>query len=436
MINHKVLIATYYWPPSGGPGVHRYLKFAKYLFDFEIEPIVLTVKNPTYPFRDESLTSEIPKKLKVYKSKTIEPFQIYAKLKSNKPENIKPTVEIESDSFIASVGSWIRANFFIPDARAGWVLAARPQAERLVKQQNIQTVITTGPPHSFHFIGKHLQKKFGIRWLADFRDPWTQVYYNKILPRTYVADKIDEILEKSILNKADEVIAVTPSQAGNYRKIFERDYHVITNGFDPEDFKHNGIKNKQSSSILIRHIGNIRVAAVPEMFLKAVKALENTIDMKVEFIGDNNPRLEKLIKNFQLQNTVFLKEYQPHKIATKKMTESDILVLYVPDVDDIRHHIPGKLFEYIGSGRPVLMLGPVDGDSAAILEEQEAGIACDVNDIDAIKKGLKKLIEQKSSTVRPVDLENHPYSTIQLTESLSRLILAESEHHHKKVVKV
>jgi len=430
MKNHKVLIATYYWPPSGGPGVHRYLKFTKYLFDFGIEPIVLTVKNPTYPFRDESLATEIPKKLKVYKSKTFEPFWIYSKLKGKKLEHIKPTVEIESDSLTASLGSWIRANFFIPDARAGWLLAARPQAESLVKQHNIQTVITTGPPHSFHFIGKHLQKKFGIRWLADFRDPWTQVYYNQILPRTFVADKIDEILEKSILGKADEVIAVTPSQAENYRKIFERDYHIITNGFDPEDFKCNGTIKKHSSSILIRHIGNIRVAAVPEIFLKAIKALENKIDLKVEFIGDNNPRLEKLIKKFQLQDTVFLKKYQPHKMATKKMTEADILVLYLPDVDDISHHIPGKLFEYIGSGRPVLMLGPVDGDSAAILEEQQAGIACDINDSEAITKALEKLIKQISSAARSIDMENHPYSTIQLTKRLSRLILAESEHHH------
>jgi len=441
MKNHKVLIATYYWPPSGGPGVHRYLKFTKYLFDFGIEPIVLTVKNPTYPSRDESLATEIPKNLKVYKSKTIEPFGIYAKLKGEKPENIKPTVEIESDSFTASVGSWIRANLFIPDARAGWLLAARPQAESLVNQYDIQTVITTGPPHSFHFIGKHLQKKFGIRWLADFRDPWTQVYYNQILPRTFVANKIDEILEKSILSQADEVIAVTPSQAEKYRKISERDYHVITNGFDPEDFKQNGVKRKQSPSVLIRHIGNIRVAAVPEMFLKAVKAFENRLDLNVEFIGDNNPRLEKLIMKFKLQNTVFLKDYQPHKIATQKMTEADILVLYLPDVDDIHHHIPGKLFEYIGSGRPVLMLGPVDGDSAAILKKEQAGIACDINDFDAIKKALKRLIDQISSAARAVDMENHPYSIIQLTERLSRLILSESENpeseiHHKRMVKV
>jgi glycosyltransferase involved in cell wall biosynthesis len=422
----KVLIATYYWPPSGGPGVQRYLKFAKYLPTFDIEPIILTVKNPTYPIQDPTLEQEIPKNLKIYRTRTIEPFGLYAGLSGKKAESIKPTIELEGETFRSSIGSWIRANVFIPDARAGWLITARLKAEDLVRDFNIQTVITTGPPHSVHFIGKHLQQKQNIRWLADFRDPWSQVYYNQILPRTSIAEQVDEKLEKSILSKADEVIVVSRSQAESFRKIVERGYRVITNGFDPEDFK--GIKphDETSKGTLIRHIGNIGEAAVPEAFLKAVKSVSENIDLTVEFIGDNHPGLQKLIHKFKLQEIVSIKEYQPHKIAIQKMAEADILLLSIPDVDDIQHHIPGKLFEYIGTGLPILMLGPVDGDSAEIIKQEDAGIACGFNDLESIKDTIKTLSARSSQNVTPIDPVHHPYSRISLTKTLSDLILEKS----------
>ncbi len=461
-MKHKVLIATYYWPPSGGPGVQRYLKFAKYLPDFEIEPIVLTVKNPTYPIRDVSLIHEVPKELKVYKSKTVEPFRFYAKMKGQKAESIKPTVEIAAESFSSSIGSWIRANLFIPDARAGWLLTARPRAEGLVKKHRIQTVITTGPPHSVHFIGKHLQEKYGIRWLADFRDPWTQVYYNQLLPRTGVAEQIDEKLEHAILKEADEVIVVSPSQAENFRKICERGYRVITNGFDPADFESldadSGKKEKvhdlssdteipvrpdkiqtpvetsgarkgkaglaiSEATFLIRHVGNISESAVPEPFLQVIRKMAGRHNLKLEFIGDVHQRLISLVDELELASTVSIKPYQPHLVAMQMMREADLLLLSIPDVDQIQHHIPGKLFEYLGSGRPVLMLGPVDGDSARILQDEQSGLACDFHDEKAIKHALQQFIDGKFQLKPITDLKSHPYSRRTLTKNLSELIL-------------
>jgi glycosyltransferase involved in cell wall biosynthesis len=423
----KVLIATYYWPPSGGPGVQRYLKFAKYLPSFDIEPVILTVKNPTYPIQDPTLEQEIPKNLKIYKTRTIEPFGFYAGLSGKKAESIKPTIELEGETFRSSIGSWIRANVFIPDARAGWLITARLKAEDLVRESEIQTIITTGPPHSVHFIGKHLQRKLKIRWLADFRDPWSQVYYNQILPRTSVAEQMDEKLEKSILSKADEVIVVSRSQAESFRKIVERGYRVITNGFDPDDFKGIRPRDETSNETLIRHIGNIGEAAVPEAFLEAVQSVSDKIDLRVEFIGDNHPGLQKLIHKYKLKQIVSIKDYQPHKAAIQSMAEADILLLSLPDVDDIQHHIPGKLFEYIGTGRSILMLGPENGDSAEIIRAENAGITCNFNDTESIKQAIIKLDQLKSQQNRTIDLQNHHFSRAKLTEKLSKLILAKDE---------
>lgn len=407
--------------------MQRYLKFARYLPDFDIEPIILTVKNPTYPIQDPSLEKEVPEGLKVYKSKTLEPFGIYAGLSGEKAESVKPTIELEGETIRSKLGSWVRANIFIPDARAGWLLTAKKKAEDLIKKYQIDTIITTGPPHSVHFIGKHLQQKYNIRWLADFRDPWSQVYYNQLLPRTNTAEQVDEKLEKSVLTQADEVIVVSQSQAEDFRKIVERGYRVITNGFDPADF--NAIKTnpKPTSYVLIRHVGNIGEAAIPITFLEALKELQGDIEFRVEFIGDIHKKLPELVKKLGLQNTVFFEDYQPHHIALEKMCESDILLLSIPDVEHIKHIITGKLFEYIGSGRPVLMLGPTDGDAAEILYEEKAGYSCGFDNIETIKKTLITLSGQKSVAKKPLNMSDHPYSRITLTEKLSELILMKPE---------
>jgi len=426
-MKHNVLIATYYWPPSGGPGVQRYLKFAKYLPQFNIVPIILTVKNPTYPIQDPSLEKEVPAGLKVYKSKTIEPFGFYAGLSGKKAESVKPTIELEGETFKSSVGSWIRANIFIPDARAGWLITAKRRAENLITKEKIDTIITTGPPHSVHFIGKHLQQKLGTRWLADFRDPWSQVYYNQLLPRTAVAEQMDEKMEKSILKQADEVIVVSNSQAEDFRKIVERGYRVITNGFDPDDFENLKTGKKNSTEFVIRHIGNIGEAAVPESFLHAIKELQTEELLKVEFIGDIHLRLPRVVEELELQHMIRFESYIPHRKALERMCGADLLLLSLPDVENISHHIPGKMFEYLGSGRPILMIGPVEGDSAQILHDEQAGTACNFDDTESIKKALENFLKKKNRKSRIVDMENHPYSRIRLTEKLTRLILAEPD---------
>lgn len=420
----KILIVTYYWPPSGGPGVQRHLKFAKYLPKFNIEPIILTVKNPTYPIKDPSLEKEVAQNVKVYKTKTIEPFGIYAGLSGKPAESIKPTIELKGETARSKIGCWIRGNIFIPDARVGWILTARKKARELVDFLNISTVITTGPPHSVHFIGKFVREKTGVQWIADFRDPWSQIYYNQILPRTKYADQIDKIMESNILNSADEVVTVTPFQAKKLSEINERNYRIIPNGFDHTDFDDLNYSPNNTPPYIIRHIGCIGCSTIPVGFLHAVKELAGKIQIRVEFIGEVNHQLPEIIKELELEDTVFFNEYQPHQRAIKSMCSSDILLLSVPDVEQIQHHIPGKLYEYIGSGRPVFLLGPPDGDAAKILEKENAGITCKFDDTKTIKNELINLIGQNSTANRLVEMKNHTYSRVRLTEKLSQLILS------------
>lgn len=417
----RLLIVTYYWPPSGGPGVQRHLKFAKYLPRFDVRPYVLTVSNPTYPIRDESLLTEVPAGLKVYRSKTVEPFRFYESLRGR--ERIKPTTELEGNSLGSSLAGWIRANIFIPDARAGWLPTAWRKANEVIRRENIDTVITTGPPHSVHFVGKFLQQKRGLRWLADFRDPWSRIYYNQLLPRTAVAEQIDERLEKMVLAQADEVIVVSRSQAENFRKLFERGYRVITNGFDHEDFDSLESGPSGEERFILRHVGNIGEGAVPKTLLETIGREENRDRFLLEFTGDVHPQLPRLVTEMGLSEQVRFRDYLPHREALRLMCRSDALLLCIPDVEGIEHHIPGKLFEYLATGRPILLLGPSDGESAAILREEEAGITVPFGNADGMHSALQRLIGG-DPPARPLQSRvDHPFSRHELTRHLAELIL-------------
>ncbi|MEX0995346.1 MAG: glycosyltransferase [Balneolaceae bacterium] len=420
----KVLIVTYYWPPSGGAGVQRCLKFVKYLPYFGIEPIVLTVENPTYPIWDPSLEEDIPDSLPIYKSNTIEPFKIYTGLSREKDEKIKPTVELKGKGLQSKIASWLRANIFIPDARIGWLITAKRKATQLAREHNIHTVLTSGPPHSVHFVGKHLKKKTGARWLADFRDPWSGIYYNKILPRTRLAQRLDEALELSVLKSADEVIVVTKSQLKDTEKIYEREYQLIPNGYDPEDFLNIQSQIPDPPPLIIRYIGSIGETRIPEALLKVLASMPESIGLKIEFIGHVHKRLSELIEKYNLQNRILVREYLPHRKALEEMCSAHWLLLCIPERGGMgKNMIPGKMFEYLGSGRPIFLLGPKNGDAAHVIRDQNAGIMCSFHDEAAIRETLDSMY--RSTELQTIYQPDDPlsYSRKQLTKSLSELIL-------------
>ncbi len=381
----KILIITYYWPPSGGSGVQRWLKFVKYLPDFGIEPIILTVRDEdaAYALIDENLINDVPENTKVYKASAFNILRYYKRITKQKK---LPHTGFASDSkseikLSEKIFRFIRGNFFIPDARKGWNKHAYHQALEIIKKHKISTVITTSPPHSSQLIGLKLKKKLNIEWIADLRDPWTDIYYYNELRHTGLARKIDANYEKQVLELADKVIVVSKSIKllflEKIRLYNPEKFHVISNGFDEDDIrKVNFDKDKKPSEWIISYTGNISPAYNPIVFLNAFKSLvEQSKDIKpiFRFIGTCHASILNFISKNQLESNFEHVSYVPHLESIAYLKSSDALFLAIPDVPKNEGILTGKLFEYLAVNKPILCLGPVNGDAAEIISDCQAG---------------------------------------------------------------
>ena len=368
----KVLVITYYWPPSGGSGVQRWLKFIKYIHGKDIDAHILTVSPHTasYPITDESLLKEVPDGLKVFYADSKEPFEIYQKVthknipKSGFSGEKKPSL---SDKFFR----FIRGNFFIPDARKGWNKQAYIKAKKLIESFNIDTVITSSPPHSTQLIGLKLKKELRIKWICDLRDPWTDLFYNESLYQTSIAKRIDSNYEKSCLLTADQIVVVSDyikSQISIKYTTASSKIKVIPNGYDPEDFS--DMKKVRSEKKYISYVGNLGENYPIKLFLKSFQKL-NTIDdsWKLRFVGNVSEQTTNTINEMKLNDVVELLPYQPHIEAVKTMLNSDVLLLIIPEIRENKGILTGKLFEYIATENPIILIGPKDGNAAQILSE-------------------------------------------------------------------
>lgn len=435
----NVLLVTYYWPPCGGAGVQRILKFAKYLPRFDIQPIVLTVSNPTYPVFDESLSEEVPDNLPIHKTFSLEPFSLYGRISGkSKQEVAQPTMALKGQkSLTGRLATWIRANLFLPDARLGWIFTAKPKARELINSYGVDAILTSGPPHSVHFIGNFIKKKTGIRWIADFRDPWTHIHYNQVLPRTKLVQKLDLLFESRILSSADEVLVVSPSMESIQKKVVNRTYNIITNGFDPDDFYRSEQLESQhyinKDLLTIRFVGSVREAAIPEGFLKAISQLKDKNKIRIEFVGNIHPYVKRIVKDLDISEQVKFMPYVPHVKAIKYMQTTDLLLLSISQTKNSEQILTGKLFDYLGAKRPILFLGPSHGDAAKIIKEIDQGVCYEHEDVEAIKNHLEAHIQEyfqkgelsnKGANIeeKQKNQENHPYSRIELTRQLSELL--------------
>ncbi len=414
----KVLIITYYWPPAGGAGVQRFLKFVKYFPEYGIDPVVLTCFNPTYPMRDPTLAEDIPDGIPVHYARTVEPFGLYSLLSGTSPEKAAdPTTVLGSGELglTERLVRWLRANILVPDARSGWVLFARHKARKLISEYRIDTIITTGPPHSTHFIGHRLKRKTGVRWIADFRDPWTDIHYNRALPRMGLTEKRDARMEARILRTADEITVTAPGTARYFSRKVDRSYHTIPNGFDPDDFlKPADRKQTRDQSgetgpappFCIRHVGSITETSVPVNLLRVLSKFPET-DIRIEFIGTVHPDVQKYAAEFGLGDRIHFRSYVPHREATVLMQEADLNLVVVHRSEDSRILIPGKLYDYLNAGKPVMVIGPSDGDTAAIVRRCRIGETFDYTDETGPEQWLKRLIHARRTGGRP-DSENYP----------------------------
>jgi glycosyltransferase involved in cell wall biosynthesis len=367
---NKVLIITYYWPPGSGAGVQRWLKFAKYLPASGWEPVIISVDNEfaAYPVTDNSLLNEVSPDLKVYRTRATDWFRIYNRDKTKIPSAGFATND--NRGIAGRVIRFIRGNFFIPDPRRGWNKYAFREASLLIESEAIKHIITTSPPHSTQLIGLKLKKRYPrITWIADLRDPWTDIYYYNSFIHTPLARMIDEKYESQVLKAADSIITVGKSLKESFsQKVpgIDNKIEVITNGYDSDDFSR--LEASKPDIFTISYIGTLSDSYPVGGFLDAVDKLgKKGYTFRLRFVGSLSARQLNLIRSRTDNSTTEFIPYVNHQDAIRYMIESSLLLLIIPDHYSNKSIITGKLFEYLASSRPVLCIGPDDGDAADIL---------------------------------------------------------------------
>ncbi len=395
----KILIITYYWPPSGGAGVQRWLKYSRYLPDNQIQPIVVTVdpQKASYPVIDNSLLYEVPSSVKVHFTDTFEPFEMYRIVSRKKQIPFAGFANEGKLTMFKKFVRFIRGNFFIPDARIGWNKYAFAKCCALIEKENIDTILVTSPPQSSQLIGLRLKKKYKLKWIADVRDPWTDIYYYDKLLHTAWAKKKDLKYEREVLENADEIIVVSQSIKNIFAKksptISANKIHVIPNGFDENDFKSKtvGISN----DFIITYTGTITGDYKIEAFLIALKNLINQnkeTKIKLRFVGSVSGEIKNILEK-HLKFHVDIVPHVAHAASVNYLLSSTILLLAIPDVKDNEGILTGKLFEYLASQKYILCLGPPHGDAAQIISECGAGGTWDYDQETEIFQQLERLLK-------------------------------------------
>lgn len=422
----KVLIITYYWPPAGGPGVQRWLKFVKYLPDFNVQPIVYIPENPTYPIVDKNLLEEVSDKAIIIKNKIIEPYQFARFFSINKTKKMSAGIieNNKNQSFIVKIMLWIRGNLFIPDARKFWVNPSVKYLKKYIEAHKIDTIITSGPPHSLHLIGLQLQKDLKLKWIADFRDPWTTIGYHKQLKLSSFASKKHKKIENSVLNSADEIIVTSKTTKAEFQTLTKQSITVITNGFDVEKIEKKGLDNKFS----LAHIGSFLSERNPKILWEALAELcaENEnfkSDLQIKLIGTVSEVILQSIADFNLLNTVLNLGYLSHNEALVHQRTSQLLLLIEIDSPETRSIIPGKLFEYLVSERPIIGIGPKDSDFAEIIVQTNSGTFFEYDQKQLLKSKIFEYYTlYLSQSLKAFSVGLDQYSRKNLTYELTKLL--------------
>ncbi len=428
----KVLIITYYWPPSGGSGVQRWLKFVKYLPGFGCEPYVFTPENPAFQLRDESLLSDVPKEAEIIRLPIWEPYEVFFRLSSlfgsKKSTQASGLVAGSKMTLFQKLSTWIRGNLFIPDPRVFWVRPSVKFLDDFLKENNINTIITTGPPHSIHLIGYRLKKKNpSLRWFADFRDPWSEWGLLDSLQVGSIARMIHRKMEANVLRLADNVITITPFYVRRFEKLSARKVSLLTNGYDEDDFKN--LTMQATQRFILRHVGIVNEKCDPRPFMEALSQLASEYpefgsSVQVDFVGDVHPQFKSFVKESSMISTfTTFTTPVPHKELIGLYGSSSVLLIILTGYKDAEGYMPGKLFEYIATGLPIIGTGPVDGDASALLKEVGVGEMIDVKDVDQIKtKVLSYFDAWRKGTVLNSTKAGVKYSRREITRALTELL--------------
>ena len=426
MEQKKILIITYYWPPAGGPGVQRWLKFVKYLPEFGVQPIVYIPENPTYPIVDQNLVQEVSDEVIILKQKIFEPYQLASFLSKNKTKKMNSGIipNQKKQSFLDKTLLWIRGNLFIPDARVFWVKPSVEFLEKYIAENNIDTIVTSGPPHSLHLIGLELKQKLDLKWFADFRDPWTTIGYHKSLRLSNFAANKHKALEYQVLNTADTIIVTSKTTKAEFQAITTKPIAIITNGYDTEQVE----KQTLDSKFSLAHIGSLLSDRNPLILWQSLVELSAEIPdfkshLEIKLIGAVSQEVLQTIAQLGLHSFLNNMGYISHAEAITHQRKSQVLLLIEIDSPETKSIIPGKLFEYMVSNRPIIAIGPDGSDFAEIIRETNTGIFFNYSEKMKLKSVIldfyKQFLEGKLHS-NGVGLQK--YSRKNLTKELVEVI--------------
>ena len=418
----KALIITYYWPPAGGSGVQRWLKFTKYFRSFDIEPIIYTVRNAKYPLVDFSLETDVPEDIEVIRKPIWEPNTLFSLFGTHKTESaglLNP-----NPNLMGKILHYIRANVFIPDARKFWIRPSLRFLKKYLNENEVDVIITTGPPHSVHLIGLALKEKLGIKWVADFRDPWTEIDYFHQLPLTKRALKKHHYFEEKVLKKANAVLVVGNTMREKFKR-FNTNVFTITNGYDGEL---GTISLPLKGKFSLTHVGLMNADRNPKILWDVLRgiSLENADfknDLELNLIGKLAKSITDSVEKYRLSENVRVIDYVPHSEILGYQKESQVLLLIVNDVPGSKGIVTGKIFEYLMAKRPILLIGPTDGDLAEIIEDTESGFVVEFNDKQRLKEHILDLytkFKQQKLVIKSKNIEQ--YHRKELTRKVSEII--------------
>lgn len=421
----KALIITYYWPPAGGPGVQRWLKFVKYLRNFDIEPIVYIPENPHYPIKDTTLVDEIPEGIKILKHPIKEPYELAKIFFKQKTQTISSgLITKKKPSFLEKLMLFVRGNFFIPDARVGWVKPSVNFLNEYLKNNPVDIIITSGPPHSLHLIGVELKQQAQLPWIADFRDPWTTIGYHKELRLTKASQLKHKQLEKAVLQTANCIVVTSPTTKSEFKAITPTPIEIITNGFDIDI----STETQLDSKFTLAHIGSLLSERNPVVLWRVLSELINENesfrkDFKLILAGIISKEVLKNINNFGLSKYLNNKGYLTHKQSIELQRKAQVLLLIEIDSPETKAIIPGKLYEYLAAKRPIVAIGPTESDIETIMTETEAGMYFDSFRESELKTFILSLYQKYKSGKLEVQSKNiETFSRKKLTKKLADFI--------------
>jgi len=424
----RVLVISYYWPPTGGSGVQRWVKFTKYLSRYGWEAVVYTPSNPEQLARDESLLTDVPPEVEVVKRPIHEPYAIYRKIfKSSSKEGGVNKLNKQKKSFAQRLAVLLRGNLFVPDPRVGWVKPSVRFLTAYLKEHPVDTVVTTGPPQSMHLIGLELKRRTGVRWIADFRDPWTEMFYFKhmgLLPWTAARHRR---LEQSVLDEADKIISVSPPVRDDFQKRTTTPVVLLTNGFDDADFNRDE-PNLPSDRFTIVHTGLFAADGNP-LELWDVLARKCASDsnfkrqLRIRLAGKTDPEIFDALKIRGLGDNVDNLGYLPHFKTVAEQRNANLLILPLRQEPEYAKVLPGKIFEYLAARRPVLGVGQETGAAATVLKQTGAGVMFDWDREEPVRNYVESCWDRHlSGTDANCTGDINAYSRIYLTRKLSEIL--------------